>query len=148
MNILRHNHSGMVHMYVYHMNLVMNILRLNLADNVLMYVLQAWAFATGVRLVTGKVPFMNMENFDKSVWVLHRRLFHRFVKYFKYFRKATETLTEFQQAIADALTVKVKTSDTTSTNDTITGGDTTTTSLPGTSTTPQRIADCVDDPTE
>ena len=58
-------------------------------------VLQAWAFATGVRLVLQKVPFMNMENFDKDIWYLHRRLFHRFMKYNKYFRQATEKLPAF-----------------------------------------------------
>ena len=41
---------------------------------------------------------MNMENFDKSIWHLHRKLFHRYVKYAKYFRQATNKLPEFQKA--------------------------------------------------
>ena len=68
-----------------------------------MFVLQAWAFTMGVRLVLNKVPFMNMENFEKSIWVLHRKLFHRFLKYIKYFRKATTELPEYQQAIQDEI---------------------------------------------
>ena len=65
------------------------------------YELQAWAFTMGVRLCLNKVPFMNMENYDKDNWILHRKLFHRFVKYFKYFKKATETLPEFQRLLAE-----------------------------------------------
>ena len=59
---------------------------------------QAWAFATGSRLCLGKVPYMNMHKFDKDIWFLHRKLFHRYLKYAKYFRKATEELPQFQQA--------------------------------------------------
>ena len=73
-----------------------------------MFVLQAWAFTMGVRLVLNKVPFMNMENFEKSIWVLHRKLFHRFLKYIKYFRKATTELPEYQQAIQDEIHAKEK----------------------------------------
>ena len=45
---------------------------------------------------------MNMENFDPEIWWMHRKLFHRYVKYSKYFRKATEALPEYQKAIAEA----------------------------------------------
>ena len=64
---------------------------------------QAWAFASGVRLVMGQAPVMNMDRFNHDVWKLHRRLFHRFVKYRKYFIRATEELPEFQQALADEI---------------------------------------------
>ena len=62
---------------------------------------QAWAFAVGVRLCLGKVPFMNMDDFDKETWYLHRKLFHRFVKYAKYFRQATEVLPAYEKAHLD-----------------------------------------------
>ena len=42
---------------------------------------------------------MNMDNFDKDIWFLHRKLFHRYVKYAKYFRQATEALAAFQKAV-------------------------------------------------
>ncbi len=42
---------------------------------------------------------MNMDNFDHGIWWMHRKLFHRYVKYSKYFRKATEVLPEYQKAI-------------------------------------------------
>ena len=38
--------------------------------------------------------------------MIHRKLFHRFIKYAKYFRKATEELSEFQQAIKDEIDEK------------------------------------------
>lgn len=44
---------------------------------------------------------MNMEKFDHDVWKLHRKLFHRYIKYAKYFERATENLPDFQQALAD-----------------------------------------------
>ena len=58
--------------------------------------MQAWAFASGARLVLGKVPLMNMENYPHDVWNLHRKLFHRFLKYRKYFIKATSSLPEYK----------------------------------------------------
>jgi hypothetical protein len=64
-----------------------------------MWFLQAWAFASGARLVLGKSPLMNMDNFSPEVWRLHRRLFHRFLKYKKSFIKATENLVEYQRAL-------------------------------------------------
>jgi hypothetical protein len=42
---------------------------------------------------------MNMDNFDKEIWYLHRKLFHRYVKYAKYFRQATEVLPAYQCAL-------------------------------------------------
>jgi len=60
------------------------------------YVMQAWAFASGTRLVLGKSPLMNMENYPHDIWILHRKLFHRFLKYRKYFKKATSCLDEYK----------------------------------------------------
>ena len=48
----------------------------------------------------GKSPLMNMENFPCDVWRLHRKLFHRFLKYKKYFVKASKSLPELQQSKA------------------------------------------------
>ena len=42
---------------------------------------------------------MNMDKFDMDIWYLHRKLFHRFVKYAKYFRQATEALPEYVKAL-------------------------------------------------
>ena len=57
-------------------------------------VLQAWAFASGTRLVMGKSPTMNMDAFPADIWNLHRKLFHRFLKYRKYFINASESIQE------------------------------------------------------
>ena len=53
---------------------------------------------------------MNMDNFDKDIWHLHRKLFHRFVKYSKYVRLATERLPDYVKAVKeqDALMEKAK----------------------------------------
>ena len=59
---------------------------------------QAWAASAGICLTLGKFPLMNMENFDPEVWHLHRKLFHRYIKYERYFTTATAELAEFQQA--------------------------------------------------
>ena len=37
---------------------------------------------------------MNMNNFPGDVWELHRKLFHRYMKYKRYFVKATQKLSE------------------------------------------------------
>lgn len=37
-----------------------------------------------------------MYAFDQEVWDLHRKLFHRLVKYRKYLQKATETLPSYK----------------------------------------------------
>ena len=39
---------------------------------------------------------MNMLQFDKGVWLLHRRLAHRFVKFFRFIREATQQLEDYQ----------------------------------------------------
>ena len=56
----------------------------------------------------GKDQLMNMNNYDKSIFVLHRKLFHRYMKYVKFFRKATVELPVYQKAIALEAKVKVK----------------------------------------
>ena len=50
------------------------------------------------------VPTMNMDAFDHAVWKLHRKLFHRYIKYAKYFARATEDLSEFQHALENEVT--------------------------------------------
>ena len=44
---------------------------------------------------------MNMENYDKDIWMFHRRIFHRYIKYFKYFKAATEALPEYQRLVEE-----------------------------------------------
>ena len=56
---------------------------------------QAWAFTTQARKFLGKVKHMNMLAFDHGIWKLHRRLFHRFLKYKRFILRATEDLPEF-----------------------------------------------------
>ena len=51
---------------------------------------------------------MNMDHFDKDTWYLHRKLFHRFMKYAKYFRKATEGLDSYIAALAEENSVAAK----------------------------------------
>ena len=41
---------------------------------------------------------MNMLLFDRAVWVLHRRLHHRFLKFFTHIEEATEELCDYQDA--------------------------------------------------
>ncbi len=41
---------------------------------------------------------MNMDKFPMDVWTMHRKLFHRFIKYRKYFIKATSSLPEYKDA--------------------------------------------------
>ena len=60
--------------------------------------MQAWGFASGVRKLLGKSPSMSMKSFDKSVWMLHRKLHHRFLRYQQCFVDATEQLEEYQEA--------------------------------------------------
>ena len=66
---------------------------------------QAWAFATAARRLLGKSPNMNMLNFDKEIWTLHRKLHHRFLKFRRMFTRATEELEEYQQKFQDGETV-------------------------------------------
>jgi hypothetical protein len=56
---------------------------------------QAWAFATAARKMLGKSPPMSISNFDREVWVLHRKLHHRYIKYVKSFERATQILPGF-----------------------------------------------------
>ena len=46
----------------------------------------------------GKAPPMNMTNFDRGVWVLHRRLHHRLLKFFTQIQEATDELEDYQNA--------------------------------------------------
>ena len=39
---------------------------------------------------------MNMDKFPYDIWYMHRKLFHRFLKYRKYFIKATLSLPEYK----------------------------------------------------
>ena len=43
----------------------------------------------------GENPKMNMLNFPRDVWILHRKLFHRFLKHRQCFVRATENLEDF-----------------------------------------------------
>ena len=63
------------------------------------YVIQAWAFSCGVRHILNKAPAMWLKDFPHDVWVLHRKLHHRFLKFRKSFRAATERLPLFQQGV-------------------------------------------------
>ena len=63
------------------------------------YVIQAWAFSCGVRHILNKAPAMWLKDFPHDVWVLHRKLHHRFLKFRKSFRAATDRLPLFQQGI-------------------------------------------------
>ena len=40
-----------------------------------------------------------MDKFPHDVWYLYRKLFHRFLKYRKYFIKATKSLPEYKNAL-------------------------------------------------
>jgi hypothetical protein len=52
--------------------------------------MQAWAFSCGVRHILHKNPTMWLRDFPHDVWVLHRKLHHRYLKHRKSFRAATE----------------------------------------------------------
>ena len=66
---------------------------------------QAWAFATAARRMMGKSPNMNMLNFDKEVWTIHRKLHHRFLKFYKSFAEATNELEEYKEPYVEGETV-------------------------------------------
>ena len=40
-----------------------------------------------------------MNNYDATVWFLHRKLFHRYMKFHKFFDKATESVPEYRQLL-------------------------------------------------
>ena len=42
---------------------------------------------------------MNMTNFDSGVWFIHRKLFHRYMKFHKCFDKATQSVPEYKKAL-------------------------------------------------
>lgn len=65
------------------------------------FVTQAWAFATQARKLMGQTKHMNMLAFDYRIWTLHRRLFHRFLKFQRSIRHATEDLTDFDEEDPD-----------------------------------------------
>ena len=60
--------------------------------------MQAWAFACAVRQLLGKAPTMWMDSFPHDVWIMHRRLHHRYLRYHKCFDKATVNLPSFTAA--------------------------------------------------
>ena len=60
--------------------------------------MQVWAFACAARKFLHKAPAMNIVNFDKEVWILHRRLHHRFIKFAEYVKQATEGLDAYIEA--------------------------------------------------
>ena len=62
--------------------------------------IQAWAYACAARQILDRSPAMNMSNFPKDVWFLHRRLHHRFLKQKDKVREATHELPEYQQRLA------------------------------------------------
>ena len=51
---------------------------------------------------------MNMLQFDKGVWLLHRKLHHRFLKNRKYFVEATEDLPDYQMRDGQSVTHAAK----------------------------------------
>ena len=61
------------------------------------FVTQAWAFATEARNLMGRSKHMNILDFDYGIWRLHRRLFHRFMKFERYFRRATKALPDYDE---------------------------------------------------
>ena len=63
------------------------------------YVLQAWAFACAARKALGKAPAMCMNNYPMEVWLLHRKLVHHFIRYFKCFLKANSKLKDYRRAV-------------------------------------------------
>ena len=65
---------------------------------------QAWAYACGVRKLMGKSPSMNMNNFPMDVWLLHRKLHHRFMRSKDCVAKATFTLRDYQDALTRDMT--------------------------------------------
>ena len=61
------------------------------------FVTQAWAFATEARNLMGRSKHMNILAFDYGIWKLHRKLFHRFMKFERYFRRATKALPDYDE---------------------------------------------------
>ena len=63
------------------------------------YMVQAWAFACAVRKILEKSPPMNMNSFPKEIWILHRRLHHRFLKQKDHVSTVTHNLTEYKKRL-------------------------------------------------
>ena len=63
------------------------------------HMIQAWAFACGVRKVLDKAVPMNMKRFPHEIWVLHRRLHHRFLRQQARVATSTTKLSEYQQRV-------------------------------------------------
>ena len=55
---------------------------------------QAWAYATQVRNILDKNPKMKMNAFPMEVWKLHRKIHHRFLRFWTCFERATTNLQE------------------------------------------------------
>ena len=62
----------------------------------------------GVRRVIGKCPPMNISNYDSDVWLLHRKLFHRYVKYHECFDRVTEAIPSYNELVDDPASVMKK----------------------------------------
>ena len=66
-------------------------------SNTLLFTLtQAWAYATQVRTILDKNPKMKMLAFPMEVWKLHRRIHHRFLRFWNCFARATDNLPQMQ----------------------------------------------------
>ena len=62
---------------------------------------QAWAFATAVRKMVGKAPNMSMNNFPKDVWILHRKLVHRYLRFKRCFDDCLNDVPEYRKALKE-----------------------------------------------
>ena len=62
---------------------------------------QAWAFATAVRKLVGKAPNMSMNNFPKDVWILHRKLVHRYLRFKRCFNDCLNEVPQYIKALKE-----------------------------------------------
>ena len=46
----------------------------------------------------GNSPPMHMMSFSRTVFLLHRKLHHRFVRFYRFFESATEALKEYKDS--------------------------------------------------
>ena len=51
---------------------------------------------------------MSMNNYDSDVWLLHLKLFHRYVKYHECFDRATEAIPSYSERVDDPPVTKKK----------------------------------------
>ena len=63
------------------------------------HMIQAWAFACGVRKILDKAVPMNMNRFPHDIWALHRRLHHRFLRQQARVATSTTKLSEYQRRV-------------------------------------------------